>query len=190
MMKQKLFFSALLIATLACAGYFFFFQTYHFAVVQEGVLYRDGVQNIRVFRNTYSRHPFKSVINLQSDGDLASKYGAQEAAEKAFCEAHGIAYFRIPMKEETPPDAAQVARLLELVGNPKNQPVFMHDSQGVIREGMMVAVWQMEEMDYTPQQALDAMLGFGHPHLSVVSNFITHYQPLRAGNTSCFTKRE
>lgn len=162
-----------------CSGagaWFLFFQTYHFAVVQENVLYRDGMQGMRRFKNAYRFHPFKTVINLQSDDDLADKYKNQVVEEKQFCAEHGIKWFHIAMKQEMPPAPEQTAELLKITGDTANQPVFMHDSQGVIREGMMVAVWQIEKMGYDNERALREMNLWGHPANPELVEFIKQYK--------------
>src|SRR5260221_4590330 len=144
-------------------AYLYFFQTYHFAIVQENIFYRDGMQGMRRFRNAYRLHPFKCVINLQSDDDIATKYREQVAEEQEFCKTNGINWRHIPMKQETPPTQQEIAEFLKIAGDSANQPVFVHDSQGVIREGMMVAVWQMERMGYDPARTEHEVRWFGHP---------------------------
>ena len=160
------------------AGYFLLFDTYHFAVVEKDVLYRDGMQGMRRFRNAYRLHPFKSVINLQSDDDLAGKYREQVAEEQRFCSEHAIKWTHIPMQQETPPSPDQIAELLRLAGDPANQPALMHDSQGVIRVGMMVAAWQMEKMGFDPERALREIINWGHPTNEALVEFIKTYKKI------------
>ena len=180
-MRRPLVF-ALILALLTGVGYGIYilhFQTYHFAVVQDGVMYRDGLQGMRRFRNAYALHPFKAVINLQSDSDIATKYHAQVDEEKKFCAENQIAYFSISMKEETPPTDAQIVEFLKIADDPKNRPVFVHDSQGVIREGMMVGVWQIERMGYDTTRALNEINWFGHANKSqALIDFIQNYKKI------------
>jgi len=159
-------------------GYLWCVDTYHFAVVEPGALYRDGLQGLRRFRNAYQLHPFKAVLNLQSDADLEGAYKEQVAEEKLFCTERGIRWFHIPMERETPPAPKQVAEMLRIVGDPANQPVFMHDSQGVVRAGMMVAAWQIERMDYDPERALEEVLWWGHRPNAVLLAYIRTYKRL------------
>jgi hypothetical protein len=178
-MKNKLPIIVAAVIFVAVAGYgiyAFFFESYHFAVVQDGVFYRSGLQGLRRFHNTYRWHPFKCVINLQSESDLETKYEEQAAEERMFCLEHGITYLRLPIKEKTPPTPEQAAQFLKWAGDPKNQPVLAHDSQGVIREGMMVALWQMEKMHYSKDEALKAIRWFGHDPSPVLLEFIKQYR--------------
>lgn len=178
-MKTKMLLGAglLLIAAGAAYGtYALYFETYHFAVVQEGVLYRSGAQGLRRFRNTFRWHPFKSNVNLQSVSDLETKYAQQAAEEERFCREHGVKYFHLPIKEKTPPTPEQAAQFLKLASDPANQPVLVHDSQGVIREGMFVALWQMEKMRYSREDALQAIRWFGHSPSPELPQFIKQYR--------------
>jgi len=176
MRRKRILIATLLALATAGGAYYFLIDTYHFAIVKEGVLYRDGFQGMRRFRTGYRSHPFKSVINLQSAGDIAGKYKEQEAAERKFCEERGIRYYRIPMKQGTPPSPEQAARMLSLMDDSANHPVFMHDSQGIIREGMMVALFQMERMGYSPERALKEARWFGHDESPVMVKFINSYR--------------
>ena len=71
------------------------------------------------------------------------------------------------------------AEFVKIVDDPKNRPVLVHDSQGVIREGMIVAVWQMERMGYDQNGCMSEFNWFGHsakPEVQkVVQKFIQNY---------------
>jgi protein tyrosine phosphatase (PTP) superfamily phosphohydrolase (DUF442 family) len=170
---KKVIGAALVLLTLGfgAGAYFYYFDTYHFAIVQPGVLYRDGFQGMRRFENAYRQRPFKCVINLQSNEDHV-QYKEDVAAQREFCKAHGIAWQHIPMKQKTPPTPGQIDEFLKLVRDVKNQPVLAHDSQGVIRMGMMVAVWQKEGMGYDYEQCMSAVKRFGHPESLELTEFI------------------
>jgi hypothetical protein len=159
-------------------GYYYFNDTYHFGIVQQSVLYRSGLQGMRRFENSYRQYPFKSVINVQSEKDVSGKYRDQVAEEKKFCEAHQIRYFHIPMDAETSPTAEQCSEFIKIVSDPANQPALVHDSQGVVREGMVVAVWQIEKMGYSPEQALKEINWYGHEKTDALTDFIKNYKRL------------
>src|SRR5450432_290257 len=93
--------AALVLLTLgfgACA-YFFYFDTYHFAIVQPGTLYRGGFQGMRRFENAYRQRPFKTVVSFQSDQDL-NQYKDDVEKEQAFCKTNGIQFIHMPMKQK------------------------------------------------------------------------------------------
>ena len=170
---RKVILAALILLTLGfgAGAYFYYFDTYHFAIVQPGVLYRDGFQGMRRFENAYRQRPFKCVVNFQSDSDLIQYKDDVEAA-KAFCSAHGIKWIHMPMKQKTAPTPEQMIAFVAIVKDPVNQPVFSHDSQGVIREGMMVAVWQKEGMGYDYDQCMAAVRLFHHQPYPELMDFI------------------
>src|SRR3982074_1001052 len=99
---RKVILAALILLTLGfgAAAYFYYFDTYHFAIVDPGVLYRDGFQGMRRFKNAYRQRPFKTVVNFQSDKDL-EQYAEDIAEQKAFCAEHKIKWIHIPMKQKT-----------------------------------------------------------------------------------------
>lgn len=146
---RKVIVALLVLLTLGfgAAAYLLYFDTYHFAIVQPGVLYRDGFQGMRRFENAYRQRPFKTVVNFQSDQDVV-QYQVDVDASRAFCVEHGIQWNHIPIKQHTPPTQVQIDAFLKIVRDPANRPVYCHDNQGVVREGMMVAVWQKEGMGY------------------------------------------
>lgn len=178
---RKVWFSIAIILLLAggsgIGGYYYYNDTYHFGIVQPGVLYRSGLQGMRRFENTYRQYPFKSVINIQSTKDVAGKYREQVADEKKFCEQHHINYFHVPLEAETSPTPEQISELIKIVGDASNQPALLHDSQGVVREGMVVAVWQMEKMHYTREQCLQQINWYGHEQIDALTDFIKSYKP-------------
>ncbi|HLX59762.1 MAG TPA: hypothetical protein VKX17_00640 [Planctomycetota bacterium] len=170
---RKLIVVILILLTLgfgACA-YYFYFDTYHFAIVQPGVLYRDGFQGMRRFENAYRQRPFKCVVNLQSDADLV-QYKDDIAAEQAFCKERGIKWIHLPMKQKTAPTTEQMSDFVAIVKDAANQPVLAHDSQGVVREGMMVAVWQKDGMGYDFEKCVSEVKWFGHEHYTELLEFI------------------
>lgn len=170
---RKVIVAALLMLTLgfgACA-YFFYFDTYHFAIVQPGILYRGGFQGMRRFENAYRQRPFKTLVNFQSDQDL-EQYKDDEVKAQAFCKEHGIKWIHMPMKQKTPPTQEQIDEFVKIVKDPANQPVFCHDSQGVIREGMMVAVWQKIGMGYDYDTCMANVNLFHHQPYPELMDFI------------------
>ena len=166
-----------LVLLLGAGSYWQFVQTYHFKVVQDGVLYRDGLQDMRRYQNSYRRFPFKAVVNIQSDDNLAGKYHDLVMQEQAFCAKNGVQWIHLPIKERTPPTREQIEEFLKIVDDPANQPVLVHCSQGIVRTGMMTAVWQLERMGYDNQRAVEEITRFGHSSDPVVNDFVAHYKP-------------
>ena len=89
--------TALILA--ACVvGNLYLSRTYHLAVVQDGVLYRDGNRGLREFSTAVRRVRPKVVVSLIDDGELGDPNKPQFAQEADFLSTHGIRQVRIPVK--------------------------------------------------------------------------------------------
>jgi protein tyrosine/serine phosphatase len=104
----------------------------------------------------------RTVIDLTKDG---------RADEQAMVERNGMKFYRIEMTTSDRPAEAAVARFLELVNDPANQPVYVHCQGGRHRTGVMTAVYRMSQNGWSSDQAYDEMKQFnfegfpGHPTL-------------------------
>ncbi|HWB53990.1 MAG TPA: hypothetical protein VG722_07350, partial [Tepidisphaeraceae bacterium] len=77
--------------------FLFYIQTYHFAVVTPGVLYRMGVRDKRELETTIRRvHP-KTVVCLVTDKEVDDPSEAFQT-EFSVLKADGIHLVRIPIK--------------------------------------------------------------------------------------------
>lgn len=153
--------------------------TYHFAMVQPGVLYRDGLKSPGQFAAILDRiHP-KTVVSLLDDRELSDPAKPQLAAEARLCSARGIALDRIPVTLGGWPNSADVQRFLAIVADKQNQPVLVHCAQGVRRTGMFVAAYQESVLGYDKARAKAAVIGFGHGKNTVeqIERFIDGYDP-------------
>jgi protein tyrosine/serine phosphatase len=90
----------------------------------------------------------KTVIDLQQDG---------KAVERHLVESAGMKFYRIPMTTHTVPTSDQLALFLQLVGDPSNQPVYVHCAGGRHRTGVMTAVYRMTHDGWTSDQAFREM---------------------------------
>jgi protein tyrosine/serine phosphatase len=104
----------------------------------------------------------KTVIDLTRDG---------RRDERAFVEAAGMKFFRIPMTTSDRPADAAVAQFLQIVNDPANQPVYVHCQGGRHRTGVMTAVYRMTQDGWDADRAYDEMKAYrfegfpGHPQL-------------------------
>lgn len=90
----------------------------------------------------------KTVIDLQRDGP---------ENERQLVEAAGMTFHRIPMTTRKAPTSADLATFLQLVNDPKNQPVYVHCAGGRHRTGVMTAVYRMTHDGWTSDQAFKEM---------------------------------
>jgi protein tyrosine phosphatase (PTP) superfamily phosphohydrolase (DUF442 family) len=153
-----------------------FFRPYHLATVQEGVLYRDGVQKIRKFEVAVERVRPKTVVSLIDDKELADP-AKPFAREMELLKQQGVRVVRIPVKLGGWPTTEDVRRFLEVAQDKANQPVLVHCAQGVRRTGMMVAAFQESVLGYDDGRARAAVMPFGHSERTTkdVERFIGVY---------------
>ncbi len=80
--------------------------------------------------------------------DLRKHDAAGISAEKEKATSLGLNYFHIPMGHCAPKSKAIIA-FLDIVLNPKFQPVFVHCRQGADRTGALVAIYRMLLQDWS-----------------------------------------
>jgi protein tyrosine phosphatase (PTP) superfamily phosphohydrolase (DUF442 family) len=185
---------AIALAILVLAGAAFliwrqFFDAYHFAVVQPGVLYRDGVRDMRTFQIAMRKAPIKTIVSLV-DADEQQK--EPFLAEKAWCQTHGVTLVQVPVTLGGWPDSGQIKEFLSIVNDPARQPVMVHCAQGVRRTGMMVAAYEISIQGLSADQAKQKIQTFGHSQRTAadVEKFIDAYDPKAEMMTAHFARND
>ncbi|HMD35800.1 MAG TPA: dual specificity protein phosphatase family protein [Vicinamibacterales bacterium] len=113
----------------------------------------------------------RTIIDLTDDGDLR---------EGGIVQDLGMKFFRIPMSTHETPSSSKVARFLELVDNPANQPVYVHCQGGRHRTGVMTAVYRIADEGWTANRAAAEMkqYKFGPDLLHMeFARFVQMYRP-------------
>jgi protein tyrosine/serine phosphatase len=169
----------LVVAILAAVGWWIFwawFDTYHLAVVKEGVLYRDGVRTIHQFDLAVRKTHVKTVVSLVDDDEIRRPPFTDELA---YCKLHGIEVVRLPVPLGGWPRGDQISQFLDIASDPARQPVLVHCAQGVRRTGMMVAAYEISVLKLPKDQTAAAMMTFGHSQRTIgdVRKFIDLYDP-------------
>ncbi|MFQ5844199.1 MAG: tyrosine-protein phosphatase, partial [Planctomycetota bacterium] len=153
-------------------------RPYHFEAVAEGVLYRSGTLGASGLAGVLERYRVRTVVNLRSEAESAGDWHREEAR---VCADHGVALVDMPMRPETPPTPEQVATWLRLLDDPEAQPILVHCEHGVVRTGMMVAVYEMEYRRRAGGDVLATLPMFGHelyvPRRARMREFIAGYVP-------------
>ena len=80
---------------------------------------------------------YASIINLRE----SSEQGADVDAETAAAKEAGIRFIHIPMNRTTP-DPAVADRFLQAIGDPANNPAFVHCGSG----NRAAAMWMIKRM--------------------------------------------
>jgi protein tyrosine phosphatase (PTP) superfamily phosphohydrolase (DUF442 family) len=168
------------------------FETYHFSVVQSGVLYRDGNRGPREFATMVRKCRPRTIVNLVDDQEIADPEKPEFKAEIEFAKQQGIAIERIPIELGGWPTTDDVRKFIDIASDKTKQPVIVHCAQGVRRTGMMAAAFQESVLGYDKQKTLDAVLTFGHSQRSIgdVKRFIEIYDPVKREVTQSLPRGE
>ena len=150
---------------------------YHFREVEAGILYRSGVLRPRNLERVIRAEGIRTVINLQPEAINELPWHELEAR---VCRENGAVLVDMPLGPEEPPRPEYVRRFLELINDPTRRPVLVHCQHGVIRTGMLVAVYELEKGGERTQ-VLDSIPTFGHrlkkPRHDPMWKFLREYQP-------------
>ena len=153
---------------------------YHFRSVTHGVLYRSGWLTPENFEMIVDRYGIKTVLNVSEEREKRKPDWWHED-EIRICKEKGIELIEMPIMSGVPPNAEEVARWLALLEDEKALPVLLHCDHGVMRTGMLVAVYEMEKLGKSNEQALADMPMFGHnlkgERKAPIRNFVLEYEP-------------
>jgi protein tyrosine/serine phosphatase len=89
----------------------------------------------------------KTIVNLRGEDDLSE-------SEQKETESAGLHYFSIPMPGLSAPSDEQVTRVMAIINNPDNQPVFIHCKRGSDRTGTIAAVYRISRDGWTADRAI------------------------------------
>jgi tyrosine-protein phosphatase SIW14 len=96
----------------------------------------------------------KTIVNLRGEEDLVS-------AEQKVTESAGLRYFNIPMPGLSAPSDEEVARVMSIVNNPENQPVFIHCKRGADRTGTIGAIYRISHDGWIADRAIAEAKRYG-----------------------------
>lgn len=116
-------------------------------------LYRGAQPTTEGFRNL-SRLGIKTIIDLRESG-------GRSVSEQRAVEADGMRYISMPMSGIHAPSDEQVAKLLAMVDDNANGPVFIHCRRGADRTGTICACYRISHDHWQNQRALDEAKSFG-----------------------------
>ncbi len=168
-----------LVALSSAAFYYLRVDNYHLLTVEQGVLYRDGNQDMRRFTTALRQAQPKTIVPLIDAAELADPKKPQFNHEVTLAKADGLNLSPIPITLGGWPSTADVRQFLSIVENKANQPVLVHCAQGVRRTGMLVAAYQMSVLGWSKEKANQEIKTFGHSERTVadIREFIRIYDP-------------
>lgn len=137
----------------------------HFAVVEEGRLYRCGQPRPEELVGLIEKLGLRTVISVRGVRPPSGR-DAWELAEREVCLARGVEFIRLPCNHKNPPTAEQVDRFLTVVRDPRRLPALIHCRIGQQRTGLFCALYRVHVQGVDPGEALREMeeLGFNQRH--------------------------
>jgi protein tyrosine/serine phosphatase len=89
----------------------------------------------------------KTIVNLRGEDDLSR-------VEQKEAETAGLRYFGVAMPGLSAPSDEQVAKVMAIINNPENQPVFIHCKRGSDRTGTIAAIYRILNEGWTAERAI------------------------------------
>ena len=86
---------------------------------------------------------------------------ARATAEAKEAGAAGLRYFSVPMRGLGRPSDEQLKRILGLIGEEDNWPVFVHCKEGRDRTGLVVACQRIARAGWTAERAIGEAMDLG-----------------------------
>jgi tyrosine-protein phosphatase SIW14 len=96
----------------------------------------------------------KTIVNLRGESD-------ETLAEGREAKSLGMEYFNVPMSTAGRPTDEQVRRVIEILEEKKNAPVFVHCRRGSDRTGAIIAVYRIKQDGWTAERAIDEANSYG-----------------------------
>jgi tyrosine-protein phosphatase SIW14 len=124
----------------------------NFYQVDEHV-YRGAQPTDAGFKNL-AKIGVKTVIDLREHDQRA-------VAEERTVTASGMKYVNVPMTGLTPPTEAEVFKILALLEDETNGPVFVHCMQGADRTGAVIAAYRIDQHHWDNARALSEAISDG-----------------------------
>lgn len=149
------------IGYLEMIGFKYPVKTYRYKV-SEG-LWRGSRLDSKAIADLKAQN-FKLIVNLCAENDNDHKPAS----------IYGIKALHIPIIDNRVPKEYQVLEFLNAVGNPMNQPAYVHCEAGKGRTGVMVACYRIVAQNWTVEAALEEAKTFGMGMPSQ-EDFIKHF---------------
>jgi protein tyrosine/serine phosphatase len=150
----------------------------HLLTVAPSVLYRSATLPPEQLDDVIDRYGIRTVVNLRSQLENDQAWHSAQAQR---LHAKGVRLVDLPINSGFPPSSASLEGWLELLDDSESHPILVHCEYGVVRTGVMVAVYQMEVLGRSGVDSWQDFELFGgelrDPIRSRIGQWITHYEP-------------
>jgi len=134
-------------------------------------VYRGAQPTVEGFRYL-ARIGVKTVIDLRETGQRAK-------AEERLIREVGMAYLNVPMTRLSPPTEAELLKILPVLENASNGPVFVHCWRGADRTGAVIAAYHIDHDHWDNARALKDAKAHSMRYFQIPrQNFIKNFRPL------------
>lgn len=152
----------------------------HFAIHDEGMVYRSGWLEPDVFEELIEEHQFRSVVNLCRPGEMGEdRWEAQrQAVNGANCKL-----FEVSMPTTVEANDPEIQKHLEILRDPNNYPMIVHCQHGVTRTAKFLSIYDIIFRGMSAEESLTSQPLFGREDHNVnikafVYNFEKQHQEL------------
>lgn len=137
-------------------------------------LYRGAQPSNGGMKELASLH-IKTVINLRGEDESARE-------EETEAQAAGLRYFSEPLPGLGRPKDEQVEKVLAIINDSQNWPVFVHCHHGEDRTGTIIAIYRITHDGWTSEQAKKEAKKYGMSRFQFamkdyISDYARDYKP-------------
>lgn len=153
---------------------------HHFHTVVAGKFYRAGQPAAADVHTAVHDYGVKTIVNLRSEKEWTGAWYQEEVRATA---AEGAAHVDVPLEASTPPSPVQVEQLLRVFEDPARLPVLIHCEFGSVRSAAVEALYRIEVLGETNEQAAARVERWGHDFARTdpkIEAFLHDYVPRRA----------
>lgn len=134
----------------------------NFREVDEGRFYRSGQLSDAQLMRVIDEYQIRTIINLRGE-DLGDEWYQRE---RAVARERGVALIDVDLRAYRLPHKAELIRLLDAYRDAE-RPILVHCFSGADRAGQASAIYQLEYMGASKQEALE-MVSWRFLHLSLL----------------------
>ncbi|OGQ17889.1 MAG: hypothetical protein A3B70_02710 [Deltaproteobacteria bacterium RIFCSPHIGHO2_02_FULL_40_11] len=127
----------------------------NFGTIVQGRFYRSAQPDRDDLKYYAKKYKIRTILNLRFQRNI-------ESFEVSFANKKGIQFISIPMDPDEPPTPEQLNQYFDLLLNGENYPIWMHCKGGADRTGIMAALYRIEFLGWSKNDAITEMISFFH----------------------------